>query len=576
MPIVVILLLVLSAAVYAQEISVLEPEQPETEPVPALTDPGPADTELSQTPLKPAAPALPAPPAAAAQPPSADQATVTEPPQTVAAAELSRDEPLARRERAYRQFLKLYDDGNYEQSIFFANEVVNLTRDIFGNRAIELANPEMNLAGAYRSSGDTQSAQATYSAAIEIIEDNDGFLSAELINPLIGLGATYNDAGQHDLALRAYRRALHVNHVNAGFYNFEQIPVRDGLTESYLGLEELERADFEQTVQVSFYEHEYGQNNPVNLPAMYKLADWYHHTGQFKNEQSIYTNTLRMIKRSGGKTDPLLVETYRRYAALYRRQELARSGGETDPLLVDTYRRYAALSRRQELTRSGGETDPLLVDTYRRQELAEEAIRMQKKAIEINEAQPEPNITLRGDLLVELGDWYSTFGYSRHAVQSYSEAWQTFAADPELYGERLEAYFSRPQSVFRRAIPTIYPRSSRNLDPASNPNIFGDGIVMARYTVTDRGRVEDVEIIESDPPDLLDDKVASALRHWYFRPEFQDGLPVSRPNMTYVHEFKYDKTALRIAEEEKSDKQEHLPNPNEMDSGSSGALGYLQ
>ena len=126
------------------------------------------------------------------------------------------------------------------------------------------------------------------------------------------------------------------------------------------------------------------------------------------------------------------------------------------------------------------------------------------------------------------------------------------------------------------AIPAYYPRSSRSLDAADNPNMFGDGIVMARYTVTDRGRVEDVEIVESDPPGLLDERVIASLRRSYFRPEFQDGLPVSRPDMTFVHEFKYDKTALRVAEEEKSDEDDRLPNPYEMDSESNGALEYPQ
>ena len=472
---------------------------------------------------------LPTEPEATVQPAGAEQTRASEQLQTVDSAGLAGDELHIRRDRAQRQFLTLYDDGNYQQSVFFANRVVELTREIFGNGNIELANPLMNLASAYRRSGDPQSAQATYSAAITSIEDNIDNLSAKLINPLTGLGATYNDAGLYALGLSAYQRALRISHVNGGFYNFEQLPARDGLTESYLGMDDLEKADFEQTVQVSIYKHEYGEANPEILPAMYKVADWYHRTGQFENEQSIYTTTLRMVKKSGGKTDPLLIDTYRRYAALYRRQELP-----------------------------------------------EEAVRMQKKASEINDMQPEPNITLRGDLLVELGDMYITFGYSRRAVETYMEAWQVFAADPELYGERLEGYFSKPRSVRRMAIPAYYPRSSRSLDAADNPNMFGDGIVMARYTVTDRGRVEDIEIIESDPSGLLDDKVVSALRRSYFRPEFQDGLPVSRPDMTFVHEFKYDKTALKVAEEEKSDENERLPNPNEMDRNSSGALEYPQ
>ncbi len=82
---------------------------------------------------------------------------------------------------------------------------------------------------------------------------------------------------------------------------------------------------------------------------------------------------------------------------------------------------------------------------------------MQKKANDINEMQPEPNVTLRGDLLVELGDMYITFAYSRRAVDSYSEAWRIFAADPDLFGERLEGYFSIPRSVRRLAFPAIYP-----------------------------------------------------------------------------------------------------------------------
>ena len=136
MPIVVIVFLVLSAAAHAQEISVLRPEQPEMEPLQAAANPGPAESAVTQKPREPAAPALPTTPAAAAQPPSADPATATEPLQTVEPADLSRDEQLVRRERAQRQFLNLYDGGNYEQSIFFANEVVNLTREIFGDRSI--------------------------------------------------------------------------------------------------------------------------------------------------------------------------------------------------------------------------------------------------------------------------------------------------------------------------------------------------------------------------------------------------------------------------------------------------------
>ena len=70
-------------------------------------------------------------------------------------------------------------------------------------------------------------------------------------------------------------------------------------------------------------------------------------------------------------------------------------------------------------------------------------------------------------------------------------------------------------------------------------------------------------LIESDPPDLLDDKVVFALRRAYYRPEFQDGQPITRTDLFYRHQFKYDKSAVDAVAEQDSQSGERLPSPYE-------------
>ena len=148
-------------------------------------------------------------------------------------------ELLLRRSQAQQRFLEFYDDGNYPQSVIAANQVLQLTREAFGSDSIQTASPLTNLARAQHQLGDLEAARVNYNTAILTIEEHEGILSQRLINPLIGLGAVYNQAENYELGLRSYQRALRVNHVNGGFYNLEQLPVRDGLTESYIGLDDM-------------------------------------------------------------------------------------------------------------------------------------------------------------------------------------------------------------------------------------------------------------------------------------------------------------------------------------------------
>ena len=63
--------------------------------------------------------------------------------------------------------------------------------------------------------------------------------------------------------------------MNEGFYNFDQFKMHDGLTESYVGLDDMEQANFYQESQLEIRQRESGQRDPAIVPGLYKLAEWY-------------------------------------------------------------------------------------------------------------------------------------------------------------------------------------------------------------------------------------------------------------------------------------------------------------
>jgi outer membrane biosynthesis protein TonB len=64
---------------------------------------------------------------------------------------------------------------------------------------------------------------------------------------------------------------------------------------------------------------------------------------------------------------------------------------------------------------------------------------------------------------------------------------------------------------------------------------------VVEYTVTADGRAEDVQIIETSPPDSVRQEryVLRSMRTARFRPRLVDRNPVATPRQRLRHEFRY-------------------------------------
>jgi tetratricopeptide (TPR) repeat protein len=300
--------------------------------------------------------------------------------------------------------------------------------------------------------------------------------------------------GLYPQADEAYKRALQTNHVAAGFYNLEQMKILDGLSESYLGLDKLGQANAQQRAQVAIQERRSGENSRDLVPALDKLGRWYNRTGQYPESRAAYQSARRIIRETGGDSDPAMV----------------------DALLGEAL-------------------------TYENEGAMPAAASALKRALDLLAARPGENQLKRAEVLVALGDHYNVTRQFRSARQRYAQAWQELSGDDALLSQR-EEYFRAPTRISGPRLPEFVGADGKETQgPRNAPVEFAEGIVVATLTVSPDGQAIDTAIIESDPPGLLDKQLLRTMAASAFRPQLVDGSGVPSPGIQFRHPFRYQR-----------------------------------
>jgi tetratricopeptide (TPR) repeat protein len=432
---------------------------------------------------------------------------------------------ISPRVEAHLRFLRLNDEERYLEAGVAAQEVVDLTINEFGPDSMELVTPLINLATTQMRNGPLASAEANYKRCVTIIESHQGILSGRLINPLIGLGATYNRLGLYEQAVQTYERALRINHVNDGFYNFEQFKIHDGLTESYIGLEEIEDANFFQESQLEIYQRKAGINSPDIVPGLYKLAQWYERSGQIE----------------------LAMQSYRKADTVIRKGE----GGETDPKRIRAMEGEAYI--------------------YERAGNPSASASMLKKALSVVDANPEVDLALRASLLVRLGDLYTRSVKSESAEKAYAEAWENLSRD-ETQLELRDSFFANPVRVAGRPLANLeYAPNTRKKAPES----LTMGHVMISYTVQPNGQTANIRVVESDPAGLMEKSLVSTFSRSLFRAKRVAGVATVAENQIFQLNFRYAKDEKPKRSGEAVNTPESTPEPQDKkEEPEKGRLSY--
>ena len=370
------------------------------------------------------------------------------------------------------QFMTRFEDDQHEAARDLGEAIVlRMGREV-GRDSLQLVIPLNNLATVYELLGDYESAEANYLRSVSLIEAKNGQYHVDLIRPLTGLGITYESSGRHQEAIATFRRAQHLTHRMDGVYSPEQLSLLQRISGNFVKMNDFGEADRAQRLWFKVNEHNVGRDNVDILPALYQLAEWYVHSGQYTNAINAYKRGIDILEDEFGEEDLRLLRPLR---------GIAEAGG----------------GRARTNTRS---------------------IKALERADHILEVNPDADPFDRALTLIELADVYTVTNKSKLAKEKYAEAW-TALSESQEEDEAKQELFGKPVKLFH---PVLY-MSQDTFNRRANGEYFVD----IQFMVTPTGQVTDVKVVDSNAPPDARRLVRQMARRARYRPRYADGVATS-------------------------------------------------
>jgi TonB family protein len=406
--------------------------------------------------------------------------------------------------QAYRDFRVYFDQKQYEQALPYAERLVELTEQQYGDKARELVNPLTNLGTVYHRMGNHSSAEKSYERGVQILEASAANTDRQLLLPLQGLGETYNEIGQHEDARLVLKRAVDLSRNLDGLFNLEQLKFVEPLIVSYVALAQFQDAEKEHQYAFRVAETAYGRNDIRMLEPIDQYARWFEFVGRYSTARALHGRALAIAERKG-KNSPLSVDPLRGIARTYRLEFL--NGPEDDT--------------RDSFTNNQNNAPVMPSDMQNgQQRLNADGERALRLALTALEAQKPLDREKRGETLVELGDWYLSSGDTNKALDTYKDAWK------ELQEAGSTDLLSAPRQLAYRPPASSITRS--RIDPKDAEEKF----VEVRFTVTNDGHTQDIETASSDAPTGLQKSVVNAVKKARYSPRLENGEPTPTLGVT--------------------------------------------
>ena len=395
---------------------------------------------------------------------------------------------LNSRFEAQLAFSDLIELEQFVEAVPVGQRLLELTEQETGPESKSTATILADLAEAERIAGIHDSSETHFLRAIEIIRSADGSYSETVIGPLLGLGSNYQDRGDYLEARVVFEEARTVNRRIFGLLNEGQIDILDLISQTLSSMNLFVEAHEKQLEGLRLMERKYGEDTIEVLPAIYKYARWLGGNGLYQAERGQYVRAISIIRKRLNRESVYMVTPLRETGNSFRRQKLGEGQG----------------------------------------------LSSLKRALIILEAQENIDALAAAQTLRDIGDWNISFSKVEPFDEEYRRAWNLLA-DIENGEELRRAWFDDPDYVF------FVSPSRRGVSSFQKPDTE-PGHVLVTFDVDERGRANNVSVLEAIPPGLKKETVVTSIRRSRFRPRFVDGeaVPATGLARRFVYFYKLD------------------------------------
>ncbi len=354
-----------------------------------------------------------------------------------------------------------------------------------------------DLANAQRLARNLPAASLNYELAIDIIERTGDRMNVALEIPLQGLGMTALDSRRPDLALESFNRAIHVRQVSDGPHSIDQAKSLELLASAHAAAGNEDKS-IAMTDRLGMLIQRHADDPDVDVVGL-RLTQGalYRDLGKRESERAAYSQAVASIRTRAEVDDQLLIEPY------------VRTG---ESFLFEYFENYASATNQDELP-----------DKH----LLEESARQFEIANELAAASTGEDWTLRYRALLALGDFYSfTANFSR-ARQAYRESWELLTQEPSRLARR-KADLEVAVPLWQ-PLPTIHGTGVVLITDTAAGNDLYEGELTIGFTVSQRGRLTNIALVESNSPERqprLEARLKESLGSFVYRPRIERGFLV--------------------------------------------------
>jgi tetratricopeptide (TPR) repeat protein len=409
----------------------------------------------------------------------------------------------AERIAVYKEFRVQYDAKKYAEAQPLAERLVELTEAQYGSEEMPLTNPLTNLATVHYKLGHYAAAIENYQRTLRILQAKSTIADKQQIRPLHGLGVSFLGANDPESAVVALKRAADLSRNTDGLFNINQIEFIDALIDAYEASGRYPEAEKESLYAMRVEEAAYGRSSIKLLDRLDKLARWYEAARRYTSERNVYERALGILAKSAPTNDLRLVAPLRGIARAFR---------------LETFYGVEGADTGATFNTGGGANAPMFSDPSQ-QRRGESSL---NTALNIIDANQPVNQQLRGEVLIDLGDWYLISNAMRRAFESYADAWKALASVSNtriLESPRILAYRPSISSVDRS-----------QLDPAEA--VIKN--VTLQFKVDRDGRIDEVTSPTTDVPENIVRNSAASMKRSRYAPRIENGVAVPTDNVIFI------------------------------------------
>jgi tetratricopeptide (TPR) repeat protein len=399
---------------------------------------------------------------------------------------------------AYLAFRSAFDAGDYITALPLATRVVDMTAGVRGPDAPEMANALSNLGTTYYRLRNYEMALDTYRRALDVLDAQGDATDLRLLRPLHGMGVVLRALDRGADAIVPLKRAVDITRNRDGLHAASQLPLLHPLIDSYLEAGRFEDAARERQFAFSVAESLYGKDDLRLLPAIEDQARWNEMTGNFAAARQLHARAVQIAEAS----DPRSLAGIPGLRGIARSYRLGFVFGETQAVVAA-----------DSMLAGSAFNDPLMPQVVRSLPAVGEQVLL--RALDLLAGMPE-QARLRGEVLLDLGDWYLTANQDSRALAAWSQAWTQFTAAGDAQP------LAQPALVIYR--PPAIAVSRRLEDPEDH--LVQE--VELRLAIGANGAVKEATVANPDPQrEAAERAVIAAVRRAGWRPAFSNGTPTA-------------------------------------------------